>query len=139
MDALEKAQCMDIVNKFKDGIHTVLGTQGTYLSGGETQRICIARCFLRKAKILLLDEATAFADPENERLVQLAFANLAKDKSIIMIAHRLSTVKNADNIIVIKDGKTAEQGTHDELMNNKKLYSKMWNDYQRSIAWKVGR
>ena len=139
MDALQKAQCMDIVNKFKDGIHTVLGTQGTYLSGGETQRICIARCFLRKAKILLLDEATAFADPENERLVQLAFANLAKDKSIIMIAHRLSTVKNADNIIVIKDGKIAEQGTHDELMNNKKLYSKMWNDYQRSIAWKVGR
>ncbi len=139
MDALKKAQCMDIVNKFKDGINTVLGTQGTYLSGGEIQRICIARCFLRKSKILLLDEATAFADPENERLVQLAFSNLGKDKSVIMIAHRLSTVRNADKIYVIKDGKIAEEGNHDELMNNNKIYSKMWNDYQKSIAWKVGR
>ncbi len=139
MDALQKAQCMDIVNKFKDGIHTVLGTQGTYLSGGEIQRICIARCFLRKSKILVLDEATAFADPENERLVQLAFSNLGKDKSIIMIAHRLSTVKNADKIFVIKDGKIAESGSHDDLLNNKKIYAKMWNDYQKSIAWKVGR
>ncbi len=139
MEALQKAQCMDIIAKFKDGINTVLGTQGTYLSGGEIQRICIARCFLRKSKILLLDEATAFADPENERLVQLAFANLGKDKSVIMIAHRLSTVKNADKIIVIKDGKIVEEGTHDELVKNKNIYLKMWNDYQKSITWKVGR
>ncbi len=137
--ALELAQCGDIIAKFKDGIHTIIGSQGTYLSGGETQRVCIARCFLRDSKILLLDEATAFADPENERLVQLAFANLAKNKSVIMIAHRLSTVKNADRIFVIKEGKIAEEGTHDELVANKKVYAKMWADYQEAITWKVGR
>ena len=138
LNALHKAQCDDIIAKLPDGIHTVIGTKGVYLSGGEQQRIAIARVMLKNAPIIILDEATAFADPENEALVQKAFAELSKDKTVIMIAHRLTTVKNADKIFVLKDGQIEDTGTHDELVKNGSLYAKMWKDYQTSIGWKVG-
>ena len=138
LNALHKAQCDDIIAKLPDGIHTVIGTKGVYLSGGEQQRIAIARVMLKNAPIIILDEATAFADPENEALVQKAFAELSKDKTVIMIAHRLTTVKNADKIFVLKDGQIEDTGTHDELVKNGSLYAKMWKDYQTSISWKVG-
>lgn len=138
LQALHKAQCDDILSKLPDGIHTVIGTKGIYLSGGEQQRIAIARVMLKNATIIVLDEATAFADPENEVLVQKAFEELANDKTVIMIAHRLTTVKNADKIFVLKEGKIEEHGAHTELVENKGLYAKMWKDYQTSISWKVG-
>ena len=138
LNALHKAQCDDIIAKLPDGINTVIGTKGVYLSGGEQQRIAIARVMLKNAPIIILDEATAFADPENEALVQKAFAELSKDKMVIMIAHRLTTVKNADKIFVLKDGQIEDTGTHDELVKNGSLYAKMWKDYQTSISWKVG-
>ena len=138
LNALHKAQCDDIIAKLPDGINTVIGTKGVYLSGGEQQRIAIARVMLKNASIIILDEATAFADPENEALVQKAFAELSKDKTVIMIAHRLTTVKNADKIFVLKDGQIEDTGTHDELVKNGSLYAKMWKDYQTSISWKVG-
>ena len=138
LNALHKAQCDDIIAKLPDGINTVIGTKGVYLSGGEQQRIAIARVMLKNAPIIVLDEATAFADPENEALVQKAFTELSKDKTVIMIAHRLTTVRNADKIFVLKDGQIEEMGTHDGLIENKKLYAKMWKDYQTSISWKVG-
>ena len=138
LNALHKAQCDDIIAKLPDGINTVIGTKGVYLSGGEQQRIAIARVMLKNAPIIILDEATAFADPENEALVQKAFAELSKDKTVIMIAHRLTTVKNADKIFVLKDGQIEDTGTHDELVKNGSLYAKMWKDYQISISWKVG-
>ncbi|MBD5436845.1 MAG: ABC transporter ATP-binding protein [Treponema sp.] len=138
LNALHKAQCDDIIAKLPQGIHTVIGTKGVYLSGGEQQRIAIARVMLKNAPIIILDEATAFADPENEALVQKAFAELSKDKTVIMIAHRLTTVKNADKIFVLKDGQIEDTGTHDELVKNGSLYAKMWKDYQTSIGWKVG-
>jgi ATP-binding cassette subfamily B protein len=138
MDALKKAQCMDIIDKLPDGIHTVLGEKGTYLSGGEQQRITIARAVLKDAPILILDEATAFADPDNETKVQAAFEELSKNKTLIMIAHRLSTVMNADRIFVMDDGKCTESGTHNELMNKDGLYKHMFDEYTRSIEWKVG-
>ncbi|MDE6604469.1 MAG: ABC transporter ATP-binding protein/permease [Clostridia bacterium] len=137
LNALHKAQCNDIIAKLPDGIHTVIGTKGVYLSGGEQQRIAIARVMLKNAPIVVLDEATAFADPENEALVQKAFAELSKDKTVIMIAHRLTTVKNADRIFVLKDGRIEESGTHDQLVESNSLYAKMWKDYQTSISWKV--
>ena len=112
MQALKAAQCMDIIEKLPDGIHTVIGAKGTYLSGGEQQRIAIASAILKNAPILILDEATAFADPDNETKVQAAFAELAKGKTVIMIAHRLSTVVNTDCIYVLKDGEICESGTH---------------------------
>ena len=127
--ALKAAQCMDIVEKFPEGIHTVIGTKGVYLSGGEQQRIAIARAMLKNAPILLLDEATAFADPDNEARVQAAFAQLAKGKTVIMIAHRLSTVANADCIYVVQDGQIAESGTKDELCAQNGLFARMWQDY----------
>jgi ATP-binding cassette subfamily B protein len=136
--ALEKAQCMDIINKLPNGIHTIIGEKGTYLSGGEQQRITIARAVLKDAPILILDEATAFADPDNETKVQAAFSEMAKDKTVIMIAHRLSTVADADRIFVLSDGQLAEQGTHDELMSLEGLYKRMFDEYSRSIEWKVG-
>ncbi len=136
--ALHKAQCDDIIAKLPHGIDTVIGTKGVYLSGGEQQRIAIARVMLKDAPIIILDEATAFADPENEFLVQRAFEELAKDKTVIMIAHRLTTVRNADRIFVLKDGKVEESGTHDRLAESGGLYAKMWQDYQTSISWKVG-
>ncbi len=138
LNALHKAQCDDIIAKLPDGIHTVIGTKGVYLSGGEQQRIAIARVMLKNAPIIVLDEATAFADPENEALVQKAFAELSKDKTVIMIAHRLTTVRNAEKIFVLKDGQIEDAGTHDELVKSGSLYAKMWKDYQTSIGWKVG-
>jgi len=138
INALHLAQCDDIIEKLPNGIDTIIGSKGIYLSGGEQQRIAIARTILKDSKIIILDEATAFADPENEMQVQKAFIELAKNKTVIMIAHRLSSIKNADKIYVLKDGKVAEEGTHEELLNNKKLYNKMWNDYQTSVSWKVG-
>ncbi|MDE6679447.1 MAG: ABC transporter ATP-binding protein/permease, partial [Ruminococcus sp.] len=137
-DALHKAQCDDIIAKLPNGIDTVIGAKGVYLSGGEQQRIAIARVMLKNAPVIILDEATAFADPENESLVQKAFEELSKDKTVIMIAHRLTTVRNADRIIVLRDGKIEEYGTHYALAEKNGLYAKMWNDYQTSVSWKVG-
>ena len=137
--ALKAAQCMDIVEKFPEGIHTVIGTKGVYLSGGEQQRIAIARAMLKNAPILLLDEATAFADPDNEVRVQAAFAQLAKGKTVIMIAHRLSTVANADCIYVVQDGQIVESGTKDELCAQNGLFARMWQEYQASVQWKVAK
>lgn len=138
MEALHLAQCDDIIEKLPDGIDTQIGSKGVYFSGGEVQRINIARVILKNSKIVILDEATAFADPENETKVQKAFENLGKNKTVIMIAHRLSTIKNVDKIYVINNGKIEEQGTHEELIGKGGIYSKMWNDYNTSIAWKVG-
>ena len=138
LEALKKAQCMDIIEKLPNGIHTVIGEKGTYLSGGEQQRIAIARAVLKDAPILILDEATAFADPDNETKVQAAFEELSKNKTLIMIAHRLSTVMNADRIFVMDDGKCVESGKHEELMSKNGLYKRMFDEYTRSIEWKVG-
>ena len=137
--ALKAAQCMDIVEKFPAGIHTVIGTKGVYLSGGEQQRIAIARAMLKNAPILILDEATAFADPDNEAKVQAAFARLAKGKTVLMIAHRLSTVANADCIYVVQDGQIVESGTKDELCAQNGLFARMWQEYQASVQWKVAK
>lgn len=137
--ALKAAQCMDIVEKFPAGIHTVIGTKGVYLSGGEQQRIAIARAMLKNAPILILDEATAFADPDNEAKVQAAFARLAKGKTVLMIAHRLSTVANADCIYVVQDGRITETGTKNELCAQNGLFARMWQDYQASVQWKVAK
>ena len=138
MEALRKAQCMDIIEKLPQGIKTVIGEKGTYLSGGEQQRITIARAVLKDAPILILDEATAFADPDNESKVQAAFEELSKGKTLIMIAHRLSTVMNADRIFVMDDGQCVESGNHEELMQKNGLYKRMFDEYSRSIEWKVG-
>ena len=135
---LHEAQCDDIIQKLPQGIDTVIGTRGVYLSGGEQQRIAIARVMLKNAPILILDEATAFADPENEALVQRAFEKLSKGKTVIMIAHRLTTIKNADRIFVLREGRVEESGTHDALAAAGGLYAKMWRDYQTSVSWKVG-
>ena len=137
--ALKAAQCMDIVEKFPAGIHTVIGTKGVYLSDGEQQRIAIARAMLKNTPILILDEATAFADPDNEAKVQAAFAQLAKGKTVLMIAHRLSTVANADCIYVVQDGQIAESGTKDELCAQNGLFARMWQEYQASVQWKVAK
>lgn len=139
MNALEKSQCMDIVKKLPNGVDTVVGTNGVYLSGGEQQRIAIARVMLKNAPVVILDEATAFADPDNEVMVQKAFSELAKDRTVIMIAHRLSTVAGADRIYVLKDGKIEEYGKYNELINNGGMFSKMWNDYRHSVDWKVSK
>ena len=138
MLALEKAQCMDIIEKLPDGVNTVIGAKGVYLSGGEQQRIAIARAILKNAPIVVLDEATAFADPENEYLVQNSFKELSKNKTVIMIAHRLSTIQGCDNIIVLENGRISEQGVHGELLKKDGIYNKMWKDYQSSVSWKVG-
>lgn len=135
--ALHNAQCDDILNKFPQGVDTVIGSKGVYLSGGEQQRIAIARVMLKNAPVLVLDEATAFADPENEAAVQRAFERLAEGRTVIMIAHRLTTVQNADKIYVLKDGKIAEEGTHVQLMEKGGLYHNMYDEYRTSIAWKV--
>lgn len=139
LEALKMAQCMDIIEKFPDGVQTVIGSKGVYLSGGEQQRIAIARAMLKNAPILILDEATAFADPDNEARVQAAFKALAKGKTVIMIAHRLSTVANADCIYVVQDGKIAESGTQEELCAKNGLFAKMWQDYQSGVQWKVAK
>ena len=137
--ALKTSQCMDIIEKFPEGIHTVIGSKGVYLSGGEQQRIAIARAVLKNAPVLILDEATAFADPDNEAKVQAAFGALAKGKTVIMIAHRLSTVVHADCIYVVEDGRIAESGTKDELCARGGLFARMWQEYQSSVAWKVAK
>lgn len=138
--ALSAAQCMDIIEKFPDGVHTVIGSQGVYLSGGETQRLAIARAMLKNAPVLILDEATAFADPDNETEVQAAFNALAKGRTVIMIAHRLSTVVNADRIYVLKEGRLAESGSFAELSGQAdSLFGTMWRDYQQSVQWKVAK
>ena len=138
LEALKKAQCADILDRLPQGIHTVLGTQGTYLSGGEQQRIAIARTMLKDADVVILDEASAFVDPECEAQVQLAFQEMAKGRTVIMIAHRLSTIRNADRIYVLQNGQVAEQGKHDELMQKNGLYADMWAEYQEAVNWKVG-
>ena len=135
--ALEAAQCGDILEKLPQGLDTVIGTEGTYLSGGEAQRIALARAILKDAPIVVLDEATAFADPENEALIQKAFARLTKGRTVIMIAHRLSTVVGADKILVLEGGRVTEQGTHGELITAGGLYTRMWADYNRAIQWKM--
>ena len=138
--ALSAAQCMDIIEKFPDGVRTVIGSQGVYLSGGETQRLAIARAMLKNAPVLILDEATAFADPDNETKVQAAFNVLAKGRTVIMIAHRLSTVVNADRIYVLKEGRLAESGSFAELSGQAdSLFGTMWRDYQQSVQWKVAK
>ena len=139
MNAIVNAQCKDIIDKLPNGIDTVIGSKGTYLSGGEQQRIAIARVMLKDSPIIIMDEATAFADPDNEYRIQKALTNISKGKTVIMIAHRLSTVVNADRIYVIKDGEIAESGTSDELMAQNGLFSKMWNNYQASVQWKVSK
>ena len=135
--ALEAAQCMDIIDKLPNGMDTVIGSEGTYLSGGEQQRIALARAILKDAPIVVLDEATAFADPENEVLIQKAFATLTSGKTVIMIAHRLSTVTRADKIIVLDGGQVAEEGTHEELIEKSGLYARMWNEYNQAAKWKI--
>lgn len=138
MKALKDAGCEDIIEKLPQGVDTVIGTVGTYVSGGEAQRISIARAMLKNAPILILDEATAFADPDNEAKVQAAFGRLSKGKTVVMIAHRLSTVTGADRIFVIRDGNIEEQGNHEELVSKKGLYAHMWQQYNSSVNWKVG-
>ena len=137
MEALRKAECMDIIEKLPAGIDTVYGTKGTYVSGGEAQRLAIARALLQDAPIIVLDEATAFADAENEHKIKKTFDVLLKDKTVIMIAHRLSSVVNADKICVINEGKIEEEGTHNELLERKGLYAGMWENFQKGIEWKV--
>ena len=135
--ALSAAQCGDILEKLPNGIDTVIGTEGTYLSGGEQQRVALARAILKNAPIVVLDEATAFADPENEALIQKAFAALTKGRTVIMIAHRLSTVVAADKIIVLDGGHVAEQGTHEQLLQADGLYARMWKDYNQAVTWRI--
>ena len=138
MEALKNAQCEDIIEKLPDGMDTIIGTKGTYVSGGEAQRLSIARAMLKNAPILILDEATAFADPDNETKVQEAFSRLSKGKTVVMIAHRLSSVINADRIFVLKDGEIDESGTHESLEKANGLYAHMWEKYNQSVCWKVG-
>ena len=138
LHALKEAQCMDIIEKMPQGIDTMIGTRGTYVSGGEAQRLTIARAMLKDAPILILDEATAFADPDNEVKVQEAFSRLSKGKTVIMVAHRLSSVTNADRICVLKDGEIVETGNHESLTKQNGIYAHMWKEYNQSIRWKVG-
>lgn len=137
MEAVKAAQCEDIIKKFPDGIETVIGAKGVYLSGGEMQRIAIAEAILKDSPIIVLDEATAFADPENEYKIQRALEVLTKNKTVVMIAHRLSTIKNADQIIVLKNGEIAERGKHNILVEKKGIYAEMWKNYQTSVKWDI--
>ena len=138
MRAAEAAQCQDIIERLPNGLDTIVGSGGTYLSGGENQRIALARAILKDAPIIILDEATAFADAENEHQIQLAFEGLTSGKTVLMIAHRLSTIQDADMILVFGDGKIIERGNHDELLKQNGVYASMWKEYQTQIIWKVG-
>ena len=135
--AIDLSQSREIIDRLPQGLETVIGAEGTYLSGGEQQRIVLARAILKDAPIVVLDEATAFADPENEHLIRQALSHLTRGKTVLMIAHRLTTVQDADSIVVLSNGEVAEQGTHDQLMARQELYYNMWNEYQKSVAWKL--
>lgn len=137
LEALRAAQCDDILAKLPEGVDTKIGSAGTYLSGGEQQRVALARAILKNAPIVVLDEATAFADPENEVLIQKAFSHLLQDRTVVMIAHRLSTVVHADHIVVLNEGRVVEEGTHAQLVAAGGLYARMWTDYQRAAEWKI--
>ena len=137
IEAAKAAQCHEFIEKLPDGYYTVIGSSGIRLSGGERQRIAIARAIIKDSPIIVLDEATAFSDPENEYLIQKAFEKLIKDKTVVMIAHRLSTIRNADQILVIEKGHLIEQGTHDALAANGGKYKQMWNSYVESVNWKI--
>ena len=135
--AIDLSQSREIIDRLPQGLDTVIGAEGTYLSGGEQQRIVLARAILKDAPIVVLDEATAFADPENEQLIRKALAHLTQGKTVLMIAHRLTTVQDADSIVVVNDGEIVEQGTHEELLSEEKYYYRMWNEYQQSVSWKL--
>lgn len=137
--ALEKAQCREIIDRLPKGLDTRIGAEGTYLSGGEQQRIALARAILKDAPIVVMDEATAFTDPENEHLILEALGKLTEGRTVLMIAHRLTSVVDVDTILVIENGKVAEQGNHHELLDKNGLYARMWNEYQRSVQWTIGR
>ena len=137
--AVDMAQCREIIDRLPGGLNTRIGTEGTYLSGGEQQRIVLARAMLKNAPIVVLDEATAFADPENEHLIQHALAELTRGKTVLMIAHRLTSIADADKILVLDQGKVVERGTHIELLEKQGIYNKMWNEYQQSVCWTIGK
>jgi ATP-binding cassette subfamily B protein len=139
IEAAKAAQCHEFVEKLPEGYRTVIGTRGVHLSGGEKQRVAIARAIVKDAPIVVLDEATAFSDPENEHLIQKAFERLMKNKTVIMIAHRLSTVVGADNIIVIDKGRVAQSGTHEELLQQGGRYGDMWRVYTETASWRIAQ
>ena len=139
MAALRSAQCGDILEKLPQGVDTVIGARGVYLSGGEQQRIAIARVMLKNTPVIILDEATAFADPDNEARVQAALARLAEGKTVLMIAHRLSTVAHVDQIFVVEEGRIAEHGSNDQLLARDGLFRRLWDNYQTSTQWKVAK
>ena len=138
LEALQQARCEDILEKLPNGMDSVIGAKGVYLSGGEMQRIALARAILKDAPIVLLDEATAFADAENEYLIQKALDVLLKGKTVLMIAHRLQTIVHADQIIVLQKGRIVEQGTHEALMQQQGVYAGMYHEYERSVSWRIG-